>query len=54
MKKLSVLVMFFVLVFAFSVRDLKAGSEDTQLFVKVGTVTDDSFNFSPFLWECPQ
>ena len=50
MKKLSVLIMFFVLIFAFSGRDLKAESEDTQLFVKVGTVTDDSFSFSPFLW----
>ena len=42
--------MFFILILVFSVQILKAGSEETQLFIKAGTVTNDDFSFSPFLW----
>jgi hypothetical protein len=50
MKKLTLLVLALALIFAFSVRDLKAQASEMDLFVNVGAVTDEDFTFDPFFW----
>lgn len=50
MKKVSILVLAFVFVFAFGSRHLSAQVSEMDLYVNVGILTDDSFTFDPFFW----
>ncbi len=49
MKKVGVLVVGFMLVFGFFARDLKA-QQEMDLYLNLGVLTDDSFDFDPFTW----
>ncbi|MCK4764251.1 MAG: hypothetical protein KAW12_18780 [Candidatus Aminicenantes bacterium] len=50
MKKVILLVMVFVLVFAVSAVNLKAQGQEMDLYVNAGLITDDQFTFDPIVW----
>jgi len=50
MKKVTVLILTVLVIFAFGARDLTAQASDMVLYVNLGMMTDDQFTFDPFIW----
>ncbi len=50
MKKVTILTLTVVVLFAFGARDLTAQASDMDLYVNLGVLTDDQFEFDPFIW----
>lgn len=50
MKKITILILTVLVIFAFGARDLTAQVSDMDLYVNLGLTTDDQFTFDPFMW----